>query len=145
MEYKEERPKRKSKSDFCLKIFFLRKDELVVAIDHLLHIVIRMSTSKLVKIVGNTFPVKDQLRALGAKWNVDEKCWYIASDKEAEANAIIAGSGTKTMGARSGSFRPRKCVVCGAVAQVDRRGYPIVKIYRSGECADCYEERKMGY
>jgi hypothetical protein len=117
----------------------------LLVIDHLLHIVMRMSTSKLVKIVGNTFPVKDQLKALGAKWNADEKAWFISADKESEANALVAGTGTKTMGARSGSFRPRKCVACGAMAQTDRRGYAIVKIYRSGECADCYEERKMGY
>ena len=28
-------------------------------------------------ITGNTYPVKDSLKALGARWNPDQKAWMI--------------------------------------------------------------------
>jgi hypothetical protein len=28
-------------------------------------------------ITGNTFPVKDQLKALGARWDAEKKVWWI--------------------------------------------------------------------
>jgi len=37
------------------------------------------------------------------------------------------------------AFVHHKCIVCGA------RASRHLRIYRSGECRDCYEERKMGY
>jgi hypothetical protein len=43
-----------------------------------------------------------------------------------------------------GTIAPH-CKSCGVVQTTNGRGYPNVKIYRNGECADCYEERKMGY
>lgn len=48
--------------------------------------------NSLTKIAGNTYPVKDQLKALGARWNGDDKCWMISADKADEARAIVAGS-----------------------------------------------------
>jgi hypothetical protein len=43
-----------------------------------------------VPITGNTYPVKDRLKALGCRWNSDNKCW-MAPDAEtaAKANAIV--------------------------------------------------------
>lgn len=97
------------------------------------------------KIVGNTYPVKDSLRALGGRWNADEKAWYVPDAKADEARKLVeSGAGTVTAQVQQ-PYRPRKCVVCGAVAERNSRGYATVKIYRSGECGDCYEERKMGY
>lgn len=32
------------------------------------------------KLTGNTFNIKDQLKAKGGKWNADEKCWYIPDE-----------------------------------------------------------------
>lgn len=122
-----------------------------------------------VKITGNTFPVKDAIRGLGGKWNAAEKAWYVPDDRAAEAQALVAGApvaapatpgvcrdcGTTCKAPftvcwpckqkRDARFGGRKCSVCGAKESRDARGYPIVKIYRSGECQDCYEERKMGY
>lgn len=99
----------------------------------------------MIQITGNTYPVKDQLKALGAKWNKDDKCWEIAPDKAEEARKIVAGAPTKAIQTGARKFNPRKCVVCGVVAATNSRGYATIKIYRSGECQDCYEERKMGY
>jgi hypothetical protein len=93
-----------------------------------------------VLITGNTFPVKDQLRAMGGKWDADAKGWRVPADKADEARALVAGS-PKSTGTATASrpFRHHKCVSCGVKAS------RYVKIYRSGECGDCFEERKMGY
>ena len=51
-----------------------------------------MKPKSLIQITGNTYPVKDQLKELGARWNGDDKCWMISADKVDEARAIVAGS-----------------------------------------------------
>jgi hypothetical protein len=93
-------------------------------------------------ITGNTYPVKDQIKALGGRWNQDIKAWMVP-DEKADAVRVLVSGATRSRG--SSTYRPNKCKVCGAVERRDSRGYSVVKIYRSGECGDCYEERKMGY
>ena len=94
-------------------------------------------------IVGNTFPVKDEIKGLGGRWDNDAKGWRVPADKAAEALAIVEkGSST---GQTAKKKAPSRCFVCGVVPTINSRGYPSVAIYRSGECKDCYEERKMGY
>jgi hypothetical protein len=95
-------------------------------------------------ITGNTYPVKDALKALGARWNPDQKAWMVSDERADEARKIVAGSPAIPR-KPSQSYRPHKCVVCGIVPRRNSRGYDDVKIYRSGECQDCFEERKMGY
>lgn len=92
-----------------------------------------------VAITGNTYPVKDQIKALGGKWNNDSKCWMVPADKADEARKLVAGSGGNV--GKPSAFRRTTCTVCGHKA-TNRYGDVI---YRSGECRDCYEERKMGY
>ena len=97
-----------------------------------------------VLVTGNTFPVKDQLRSLGGKWDAAEKGWSVPPDKADEARALVSGAPQTA----PSTYRPKTCCVCGIVQTLKRtrRGtFPNVKIYASGECQDCYEERKMGY
>jgi hypothetical protein len=42
-----------------------------------------------VKITGNTFPVKEELKALGGKWNGAEKCWEVPEDKAEQARQLV--------------------------------------------------------
>ena len=94
-------------------------------------------------ITGNTFPVKDQLKALGGRWNAEAKAWMVPDAKADEARRLVASGATSDS---RDSYRPRKCIACGHVEQRNARGYPIGdRILRSGECQSCYEERKMGY
>ena len=58
-------------------------------------------------ITGNTYPVRDQLKALGAKWDVDRKCWMIDDAKAEEARQIVASAPAKVP-AEAG-----KCRECG--------------------------------
>jgi len=42
-------------------------------------------------ITGNTYPVREKLKALGARWNPADKCWMISSDKAEQARGIVGG------------------------------------------------------
>ncbi len=44
----------------------------------------------LVAITGNTYPVKDALKAIGATWNTEKRAWMIAEAKAQYARAIVA-------------------------------------------------------
>jgi hypothetical protein len=48
---------------------------------------------KLIPISGNTYPVKEQLKALGAKWNAENKCWMIDPAKQQQALKIVESAG----------------------------------------------------
>jgi len=85
-----------------------------------------------VPITGNTYPVRAGLYKLGGKWDAEAKAWMVPEEKAEEARKLVQAAGAI-------SRRPTRCKVCGVHAS--RR----VRIYRSGECQDCYEERKMGY
>lgn len=45
-----------------------------------------------VAIEGNTYPVREKLKALGARWNAADRCWVISVDLLPQANAIVAGT-----------------------------------------------------
>lgn len=45
-----------------------------------------------VAITGNTYPVKDALKAIGARWDADRKCWTITDKKADEARKIVANA-----------------------------------------------------
>ena len=94
-----------------------------------------------VAITGNTFPVKESLKALGARWNGDAKAWMVSADKADEARKIVASGGTAASSTRA--YRPTHCRECGQTASRYN------KIYRNGLCSECYrdasEERGMGY
>jgi hypothetical protein len=42
-----------------------------------------------VALTGNTYPVKEALKALGAHWDQEQRAWLIHPDKAAHAQAII--------------------------------------------------------
>ena len=41
------------------------------------------------EITGNTYPVKDAIRALGGRWNPARKIWSVPDDKAAEAMRLV--------------------------------------------------------
>lgn len=40
-------------------------------------------------ITGNTYPVKDQIRALGGTWSKLQRGWLVPDDKAEEAIALV--------------------------------------------------------
>jgi hypothetical protein len=96
------------------------------------------TTTTTTAINGNTYPVRQALRALGGRWDAAQRVWLVPAERAKEARALVAA-------APHAPYSPRTCIACGARESRDARGYPRVIIYRSGECRDCFEERKMGY
>lgn len=80
-------------------------------------------TTELVAISGNTYPVKEQLKALGARWNADAKAWMVDASKAEQARQIVAGAGPKKQftGGFSG-YRPGRRCYCAECGEPYRRG-----------------------
>ena len=47
-------------------------------------------------ITGNTYPVKEQIKALGGTWNKAAQGWNVPDDKAETARVIVAGAGPST-------------------------------------------------
>jgi hypothetical protein len=43
----------------------------------------------MIAISGNTYPVKDQIKALGGKWDANSKSWMVPDDKAEQARALL--------------------------------------------------------
>lgn len=83
----------------------------------------------MIAITGNTFPVKDALKALGARWNPDQKAWMIAEDKAEKARQLVSAAPKQ---ASTGKPKFHRCHECGAPS----KGY-----YR---CYDCSLDHRDG-
>jgi len=44
-------------------------------------------------ITGNTYPVKEQIKALGGRWNKSAQGWDVPDDQVEAARAIVASAG----------------------------------------------------
>jgi len=51
-------------------------------------------------ITGNTYPVKDQIKALGGRWNKAAQGWDVPQERADEARALVAGAGPSTYAGR---------------------------------------------
>lgn len=90
-------------------------------------------TTTTVLVTGNTYPVKDQIKALGGRWDAAAKGWRVPTDKAAEAQALVSGAPKST----GHSYRPTKCRICGASPSKRGEWQNGVKIRRDGICWDC--------
>ena len=50
---------------------------------------------KRIYFAGNTFPAKDQIKALGGRWDADAKAWWVGAARRAEAVALIVEIGAE--------------------------------------------------
>lgn len=95
-------------------------------------------------ITGNTYPVRDKLKALGGRWNANAKGWDVPSEKASEAKALVENAPVEkrelsrtdiiAIGVRKRGGTPGVCFSCG-----EKCKFPY------DECWDCKEEREMGY
>jgi hypothetical protein len=63
-----------------------------------------------VLITGNTYPVKDKLKELGAKWDARNKGWKVPATRADEAKAIMAAAPAPTKRPTGGR---RTFIPCG--------------------------------
>lgn len=95
------------------------------------------TTTKTATYKGKTY----RLEFLGeTKYGRRAKLAFLDGSREFWVDASLV-----TEGGAAGKHRV--CCVCGHKEERDSRGYVQAgtRILRSGECQDCYEERKMGY
>lgn len=86
-----------------------------------------------VAITGNTYPVKDQIKALGGRWNADRKAWMVPANQAAQAQALVSRAPKQVYSLNSGS---RRGFSGGAAAPV--RGYSSWCTGRDDcRCYDC--------
>lgn len=75
---------------------------------------------QLVAITGNTYPVKDQLKSLGARWNPEAKAWMVEPSKADQARAIVTGR-APSADASTGVSRPASDKQRRAIGKLLRR------------------------
>lgn len=85
-------------------------------------------------IKGNTFPIKDQLRAAGCKWDPDHKAWWTSKREVAEQ---LAGAAPAAAPAAADSDRGAEraapgedAVVAGRVMYQGRAYYALGRVVR---------------
>lgn len=75
-------------------------------------------------LVGNTYPIKDQLRAAGAKWDAGRKAWWIGKLDVAQK---LAGSGSEASSdSRSSDYLTRESRIAGKATY---RGKPYILVW----------------
>ena len=57
-----------------------------------------------VYVRGNTYPIKGELRSAGAKWDPEQKAWWIGSSKRAAIESVVSS------GASASHVAPRRDV-----------------------------------
>lgn len=58
-------------------------------------------------ITGPTYPIRRELRELGATWDATKQCWYVPDDRAGEAKALVSVGQ-----ARSNASKKRRKVLC---------------------------------
>lgn len=81
-----------------------------------------MNQQQSILITGNTYPVKDAIRALGGRWNPRLKGWMVPPERAEEARALVEAAPKQTQ--QQTNSRPRyrmsraeredlECELCG--------------------------------
>ena len=82
-------------------------------------------------ITGNTYNVKDALKALGGRWDSAARGWRVPAEKSDAARALVSAPTAKA------SFQSAR-LVCRSCGQSGTRGdYPFSTMPGSGRCDDC--------
>lgn len=63
-------------------------------------------THSTVTITGNTYPVREQLKAIGGRWNAHAQGWDVPAEKAAAARALLPA---KPVARNSRCPNPRDC------------------------------------
>jgi hypothetical protein len=88
-----------------------------------------------IAITGNTYPVRDQLKALGGKWDPAKKAWLVPAAKADEARRLVAAAPKQT----GGYNRLRSGYVDSRFGSGRRRSGAY-----DPRCWDCREARRAG-
>lgn len=75
-----------------------------------------------VAVAGNTYPVKDQIKALGGRWDATAKCWMVPAAMAAQANFLVSGAAprraAKSTYGGTGYAPVRGCGACSRLGRM---------------------------
>lgn len=106
----------------------------------------------MIAITGNTFAVKEQLKALGGRWDATAKAWNVPDERAEEARALVAGAAPPARGRRArmaeavtkAAEMPASCRMHtkgdGSWWLKDARGIECARV-----CSKCEKPRMAGY
>lgn len=89
-----------------------------------------------IPVSGNTFPVKEQLKALGGRWDAARKCWMIPEQNADKAFALVQNAPRSAQG--KGTYRQYTSSARGAWTGCScgsREDNP-----RPSDCASCQHD-----
>lgn len=92
------------------------------------------ASGPMVDVPGKTYPVKDQLKAMGGAYDAASKTWRVPQSRLPAATALVLMG--PPVGSKPAAFVHSKCKNCGA--RPNERGWP--RIYKNGVCSDCYSD-----
>lgn len=82
-----------------------------------------MNTTETVTITGNTYPVKEQLKELGARWNRIAQGWDVPAENAEAARALVENAGPSSYVPRASRYRSSYTrFSSGAVTYQNNRG-----------------------
>jgi hypothetical protein len=70
-------------------------------------------------ITGNTYPVREQLKRLGGRWNAAVRGWEVPDENAEAAQKLVGGSAPRV---RLGSQLWEECERCGTEPSYDQPG-----------------------
>jgi hypothetical protein len=89
-----------------------------------------------VYLLGNTYPVKDQIKSGGGKWDAEKKAWYLGVQRKALAEELAgqatAGLQQRAQAERENGISTSACVIKGR-AQYEGKTYYILAIGTTAE------------
>lgn len=78
------------------------------------------SEGQRVYVVGDTYAVRSQIKALGAHWDGERKAWWLGAAKRAAAEALVA-----SLAAAPAAPAPYAPAADEAMVRVDGNTYPV--------------------
>lgn len=88
-------------------------------------------------VTGNTYPIKDQLKALGCHWDADRKQWWIGKAKAAELQQIVDRNSGSAAVATTGYVAPTPAELaqkpCTGKVEYKGRTYYVVGESKTGK------------
>lgn len=89
-----------------------------------------------VYLIGNTYPVKDQIKSGGGKWDADRKAWYVGVQRKALAEELagkaINGLASQAQVERENGISTSARIIKGR-AQYEGRAYYVLAVGHTAE------------
>ncbi len=81
------------------------------------------SEGRRVYLTGDTYAVRDRIKAIGGRWDPDRRAWWVGSAKKAEAESLAAGLSSAEAPAAPEAEDPSRVKIVGKARYKGRTYY----------------------